>query len=144
MTNDHAPMTNEASAKRIWSLVLRHWDLSRSDHRRPAPTLDIVYQMRKQLCQLLFQQAENLFGAFQAAARGNLLQAERPVKNGRGPKIPHRTLDRMRRPVQQLAVGCVDRPPNFVDPPRMLLQKSLGDDAQELVVAATDFERRFP
>src|SRR4029079_5574327 len=92
----------------------------------PAPPGHIVYQMRNQLCQLLLQQTENLLRAVQAAAAGELFQAKSPVKYRAGPEIPHRALDRVGRAVQQLPIGRVDRPPQLVDPQRMLLQQCLG------------------
>src|SRR5262245_9645695 len=109
-----------------------------------STTLHVVYQMRNQLCQLLFQQAENLLGAVQTLVGGKLFEAKRPVEDRGGSEVPHRALDRMRRPVQQLPVDRVDCPSNLVDPPRMLFEKRLGDVAEQIAVARTDFERRLP
>src|SRR5260221_12137024 len=118
MTNDQAPMTNTQWL--LLSLVIGAWSLGLDAWRRcrTSPALDIVYQMRNQLCQLLLQEAKNLFGPVQAAAGRELLQTKRPVKHRMGPKISHGTLDRVGRSVQQLPVRRVDRPTNFIDSPR--------------------------
>src|SRR5258705_6435900 len=110
MTNDQIPMTNDCGEPLFigaWSLDI----LTRPG--RAAAALDVVYQMRNQLCQLLLEEPENLFGALQAAVGGKLLQAKSPVEDRMSPKISHRALNRMGSPMQKFPVGCVDGPANL-------------------------------
>src|SRR5205085_8865283 len=102
------------------------------------------YQMRNELCQLLLQESENLLGAIQATVGGQLLQPKRPIEDGVSPKITHGALDRVGRPVQQLPVLRVDRPPDFVNSPRMFFEKCLRDVSQQIPVAAADFQSLLP
>src|SRR5687768_16815859 len=97
---------------------------------RSAPAVDVVYQMRNELCQFLFQKGQQLLGTFEGLASRQLLQAEGPVEDGVSAEIAHGSLDRMGCAVEQLPILGVDRPPQLVQALRMLLQEGLRDVSQ--------------
>ena len=108
--------------------------LTTRTHNWSASALHVVYQMRNQLCQLLFEEPENLLGSVQAMRGGKLLQTKGPVEGRVSPKVTHRALDRVGCTVQKLPVRHVDGPANLVHSPGMLLEKCLGNVAQLRVV----------
>src|SRR6478609_7744301 len=89
-------------------------------YRRSSPSLDVVYQMRKQLCQLLLEKRKNLFAAVELLGGGQLLKAKRPVKHRVGAEVSHGTLDCVGGAVQKLPIAGVHGPLDFVDPPGVL------------------------
>src|SRR5438128_1363787 len=96
-------------------------------YRRSAPSLDVVYQMRKQLCQLLLEKRKNLLATVELLGGGQLFEAKRPVKHRMGPEVSHGTLDRMSGAVQKLPIPRVHGPLDFIDPAGVFFEEGGGD-----------------
>src|SRR5689334_5291770 len=109
MTKSQWPIFSRDTTQ--WLLGLGHWGFL---YRRSSPSLDVVYQMRKQLCQLLFEKRKNLLAAVEPLGGGELFQSKCPVKHRMGAEVSHGTLDRMGGAVQKLPIAGIHGPLNLV------------------------------